>query len=292
MTGFARAAGADDLWRWAWEARSVNGRGLDLRLRLPQGLDRIDIQARALAAARFQRGSVSLALTVEPAGGPGELRIDRARLAAYLTIAAELQATHGLAPPSVDGLLSLRGVVEAADRPQGDPGAAAPAVDAALLETLEAALTALAAFRDAEGARLAAVLGATLDAIAALVDQARGIAAAQPDAIRARLARQLTDIAGAVPALSPERLAQEAALLAVRADIAEELARLEAHVAQARDLLAAGRGVGRKLEFLAQEFNREANTLCSKSADLELTRIGLELKTQIDRLREQAANVE
>jgi len=292
MTGFARAAGADDLWRWAWEARSVNGRGLDLRVRVPPGLDRIDPRARALTAARFQRGSISLVLSVEPASGPGELRIDRARLSAYLAIAAELQAAHGLAPPRVDGLLSLRGVVETAERAQGDPAAGDPAFDSALLATLEAALAALAAFRDAEGARLFAILGATLDAIAALVAQARGIAAAQPEAIRARLARQLADIAGAIPALSPERLAQEAALLAVKADIAEELARLDAHVAQARDLLASGVAAGRKLEFLAQEFNREANTLCSKSAELDLTRIGLELKTQIDRLREQAANVE
>lgn len=292
MTGFARATGAGSGWRWAWEARSVNGRGLDLRLRLPTGLDRVDQQVRALAAARFQRGSVALSLAVEPLGGPGELRVDRARLAAYLELAAELQAVHGLAPPRVEGLLALRGVVDVAERGAMDFEQTGPAFDAALLETLDTALAALASVRVAEGARLAAVLSETLDAIATLATAARGIAAIQPAALRARLMQQVADLAGASPALSAERLAQEAALLAVKADVAEELARLDAHVAQARDLLASPAGAGRKLEFLAQEFNREANTLCSKSADLELTRIGLELKTQIDRLREQAANVE
>jgi uncharacterized protein (TIGR00255 family) len=225
-------------------------------------------------------------------GGPGELRVDRARLAAYLELAAELQAVHGLAPPRVEGLLALRGVVDVAERGAMDFEQTGPAFDAALLETLDTALAALASVRVAEGARLAAVLSETLDAIATLATAARGIAAIQPAALRARLMQQVADLAGASPALSAERLAQEAALLAVKADVAEELARLDAHVAQARDLLASPAGAGRKLEFLAQEFNREANTLCSKSADLELTRIGLELKTQIDRLREQAANVE
>lgn len=292
MTGFARAAGADSGWNWAWEARSVNGRGLDLRLRLPTGLDRIDQRVRALAAGRFQRGSVSLSLAVEPTSGTGEMRVDRARLTAYLELAAELQAAHGLAPPRVEGLLALRGVVDVAERGAMDLGQTGAAFDAAVLETLDATLSALAAVRAAEGARLAVVLSQTLDAIASLVTAARGIAAIQPGALRARLMQQLADLVGASPALSAERLAQEVALLAVKADVAEELARLDAHVAQARDLLASPSGAGRKLEFLAQEFNREANTLCSKSADLDLTRIGLELKTQIDRLREQAANVE
>jgi uncharacterized protein (TIGR00255 family) len=292
MTGFARAVGNDDAWRWVWEARSVNGRGLDLRLRLPPGLDRIDVAARGLVTARFQRGSLSLSLVVEPAGGAGEVRIDRARLQAYLAIAAELQANHGVAPPRADGLLALRGVVEAGERGAGDLAQTGPAFDTALLATLSDALDALVRARAEEGARLGVVLGDLLDAILALVDRARVLASAQPAAFMARMEQQLADLLGSVPALPADRLAQEIAVLATRADVAEELARLQSHVDQARALLADGTGVGRKLEFLAQEFNREANTMCSKSSDLELTRIGLDLKAQIDRLREQAANVE
>jgi uncharacterized protein (TIGR00255 family) len=292
MTGFSRAAGSDDAWRWAWEARSVNGRGLDLRVRLPPGLDRIDAAARGLATTRFQRGSLSLALVVEPTGGPGEVRIDHARLQAYLAIAAALQADHGIAPPRADGLLALRGVIEAGERGIGDLAQTGPAFDTAVLETLAEALDGLARARAEEGARLSTVLGDLLREILGLVDRARVRAAAQPAALKTRMEQQLAELLGSVPSLPPDRLAQEVAVLATRADVAEELARLQAHVDQARALLAGGTGAGRKLEFLAQEFNREANTMCSKSSDLELTRIGLDLKAQIDRLREQAANVE
>ena len=292
MTGFARGADGDAAWRWTWEARSVNGRGLDLRVRVPTGLDRIEFAARNAAGGRFQRGSLSLTLTVEAVGGPGEMRVDRARLAAYAALAAELQAAHGFAPARADGLLALRGVVDASDRGLEaflDPAAG---YEPRVLATLEQTLDGLRRARAAEGERLAIVLSDLLDMVASLTAAARGRAAIQPAALRARLDSQLTDLAASVPALSAERLAQEVALLATKADVAEELARLDAHVAQARGLLAEGVPAGRKLEFLAQEFNREANTLCSKSADLELTRIGLDLKTQIDRLREQAANVE
>lgn len=292
MTGFARASGSDAIWRWAWEARSVNGRGLDLRLRLPPGLDRIEASARKAIGARFQRGSVTVSLVVEAVAGAGDLRIDRARLDAYLAVIRDLQETCGLAPPRADGVLSLRGVAEFSDRGPTDLADTGPELDAALLTSLADAIQALDAARIAEGARLKRVLADLLDAIEALVVAARAVAATQPEALRLRLVQQLAGLAEMVPALSPERLAQEVALLALKADVAEELARLDAHVAQARALIADGAGAGRKLEFLAQEFNREANTLCSKSADLELTRIGLDLKSQIDRLREQAANVE
>lgn len=292
MTGFARAADSDATWRWTWEARSVNGRGLDLRVRVPSGLDRIEFAARNAAGGRFQRGSLSLNLAVEPVSGPADMRIDRDRLKAYAALAAELQAVHGLAPARADGLLALRGVIDGSERGLDSFLDAAAGYEPRVLATLTQALEGLGRARAAEGDRLAAVLSTLLDAVETLIGAARGRAASQPATLRARLETQLAEIAAGVPSLSAERLAQEVALLATKADVAEELARLEAHVAQARGLLAEGAAVGRKLEFLAQEFNREANTLCSKSADLELTRIGLDLKTQIDRLREQAANVE
>jgi len=289
MTGFARAAASGSGWRWSWEARSVNGRGLDLRIRLPAGLDRLDHQARAAAQRRFQRGSLSLMLSVEPEGAPGEVTVDRARLDAWLALEADLRARHGLAPARTDGILALRGVVESRERNGAEVD---EALDAPILASLEAALEGLAAARAEEGARIAPVLLGLLSEIEGLAARARGLAALQPDALRARMLQQLAEFGAAVPPLPPERLAQEVALLASKADVREELDRLAAHVAQARALLGGEAQSGRKLEFLAQEFNREANTLCSKSSDLELTRCGLELKAAIDRLREQSANIE
>jgi len=289
MTGFARVASSGLGWRWSWEARSVNGRGLDLRVRLPAGLDRLDHQARAAAQRRFQRGSLSLLLSLEPEGGPGEVTIDRARLDAWLALEAELRARHGLAPARTDGILALRGVVESRERTGTEVDAS---LDAPILASLEGALEGLAAARAEEGARIAPVLLGLLSEIEGLATRARGLAALQPESLRARLRQQLAELGSAVPPLAPERLAQEVALLASKADVREELDRLGAHVAQARALLGGEAQCGRKLEFLAQEFNREANTLCSKSSDLELTRCGLELKAAIDRLREQSANIE
>lgn len=289
MTGFVRAAASGSGWRWSWEARSVNGRGLDLRIRLPAGLDRLDLQARAAAQRRFQRGSLSLMLSVEPEGAPGEVTVDRARLDAWLALEADLRARHGLAPARTDGILALRGVVESRERNGAEVD---EALDAPILASLEAALEGLAAARAEEGARIAPVLLGLLSEIEGLAARARGLAALQPDALRARMLQQLAEFGAAVPPLPPERLAQEVALLASKADVREELDRLGAHAAQARALLRGEAQSGRKLEFLAQEFNREANTLCSKSSDLELTRCGLELKAAIDRLREQSANIE
>lgn len=292
MTGFARVGGANAQWRWAWEARSVNGRGLDLRLRLPTGFDRLDQPARNLASKRFQRGSISLNLTLTPVSVEGEVRINRARLDGYVALARQLETQHGFAPARTDGLLALRGVIEVAEGEAVEDPEAVAALDAALLAALEATLDELSRARAAEGVRLAAILDDLLATIARLATQARGLAVLQPQALHARLTTQLAELAGAVPSLTPERLAQEVALLANKADVREELDRLDAHVQQARDLTSGAVPAGRKLEFLAQEFNREANTLCSKSSDLELTRCGLELKATIDRLREQAANVE
>jgi uncharacterized protein (TIGR00255 family) len=286
MTGFADLAGDAGGLAWVWEARSVNGRGLDLRLRLPSGYDRLDAPARAAAQKRFQRGSVSLTLSVEKAGEGAAPRVNRSLLAEYARLAREIAAESGTAPPRVDGLMALRGVIDAGDE---SAAAADTAHDAAILATLDEALAALAQARRAEGETTAAALARDLTEIARLTEEAGSLAALQPAALQAGLTARLAELATTI---APERLAAEAALLAAKADVREELDRLAAHVDQARGLLAGAAAAGRKLEFLAQEFNREANTLCSKSADLALTRLGLELKTAIDRLREQAANVE
>ncbi len=290
MTGFAEAHGSRDGAHWRWEAKSVNGRGLELRLRLPPGFDGIESAARTLAADRFKRGNLQVGLTFETAAASRGLRIDAAALASAVKIAKEVAAETGLPPASVDGLLALKGVIvqdDAVDLTAREHAGR----DAAILESLVTAFDALARARAGEGAKLAAVLEGQIAEIARLTAAAGTAAAAQPAAFRDKLTKQIEDLV-APGTVSPERLAQEVALLAVRADIREELDRLAAHVGEAKKLLSSGVAVGRKLDFLAQEFNREANTLCSKSADVGLTRIGLDLKAVIDQFREQAQNVE
>ena len=293
MTGFAEAGGSHDGLHWRWEAKSVNGRGLDVRLRTPPGFDGLELAARKLASERFQRGSFQIALTVETPEETRGLCINTAALASAVKIARELEAQTGLGPARVDGLLALKGVIVSDDAASIDPDARARR-DAALLENLAMTLDLLAGARQTEGTRLARLLGGQVDEIENLVGQAGALAATQPEALRARLTAQLGELLEGAP-LAPDRLAQEAALLAVKADVREELDRLNAHIQDARALMggAGAQGaVGRKLDFLAQEFNREANTLCSKSADITLTRLGLALKAVIDQFREQAQNVE
>jgi uncharacterized protein (TIGR00255 family) len=290
MTGFAEAHGSRDGAHWRWEAKSVNGRGLDLRVRLPPGFDGIEPPARVLAADRFKRGNIQVVLTHESAASERGLRIDAAALASAVKIAKEVAAETGLRQASIDGLLALKGVIVQDESVEMDSRIRAGR-DASILESLAAAFDALARARAAEGAKLAVVLNAQITEIARLTAAAAAAAAAQPEALRARLAQQIADLV-APGTVSAERLEQEIALLAVRADIREELDRLSAHVGEARRLLASGEAIGRKLDFLSQEFNREANTLCSKSSDIALTRIGLDLKAVIDQFREQAQNVE
>ncbi len=290
MTGFAEAHGSRDGARWRWEAKSVNGRGLDLRLRLPPGFDGIEPPARVLAADRFKRGNIQVVLTHESAASERGRRIDAAALASAVKIAKEVAAETGLRQASIDGLLALKGVIVQDESMEMDSRARAGR-DASILESLAAAFDALARARATEGAKLAVVLDAQITEIARLTAAAGAAAAAQPEALRARLAQQIADLV-APGTVSAERLEQEIALLAVRADIREELDRLSAHVGEARRLLSSGEAIGRKLDFLSQEFNREANTLCSKSSDIALTRIGLDLKAVIDQFREQAQNVE
>lgn len=290
MTGFADARGGFDTLRWRWEVRSVNGRSLDLRLRLPPGIDSIEPAARILAGERFRRGNIQATLTTEPQESARGLKVDPAALAQAVRIAREVAAETGLAPARVDGLLALKGIIVQEDDFGGDAPTRA-ARDAALLESLSLAFDALAQARRSEGIRLADVLLRTADEIGCLTEDATQVAAAQPAAIRERLSVQLKDLLEQ-SAPGDERIAQEIALLAARADVREEIDRLRAHVQEARRLLASGEPVGRKLDFLSQELNREANTLCSKSADIALTRIGLALKAAIDQFREQAQNVE
>ncbi len=291
MTGYARSAGGADGWAWVWELKSVNGRGLDLRFRLPPGFERIEGPARQAATKGFSRGNVSAVLTVEPPHGGERVRINRAVLDQILAAARELQSEIDAAAPRIDGLLAIRGVVETGEAVAEDDAVIA-ARDAAILATLDQAIAGLARARGDEGREILAALTAHLDEITDLAGQAARVGAAQPVAIKARIQTQLAELLGPDSGIAPDRLAQEVALMAVRADVREEIDRLCAHVAQARALFAGSGAIGRKLEFLAQEFNREANTLCSKSSDLELTRIGLALKAAIDRLREQSANVE
>lgn len=290
MTGFAEAHGASNGAQWRWEVRSVNGRGLDVRLRLPPGFDALEAAARVLATGRFKRGSVQASLTLEILRGDAAFHVDRAALAAAVKLAEEIQAGSTLAAARIDGILALKGIIVPAEEAALDDDAKA-ARDAALIESLGEAFEKLAEARAGEGAKLDVVLGGHIDEIERLTAAAGACASAQPAALRDRLIAQLDELLapGAVPA---DRLAQEVALLAARADVREELDRLLAHIGEARRLMESNEAIGRKLDFLAQEFNREANTLCSKSADGALTRIGIELKAAIDQFREQAANVE
>lgn len=289
MTGFARADGQSDSHVWTFEVKSVNGRGLDVRFRLPAGFDALETTARTEIARRLRRGNVSVALAVSRAAGAAAMRINRTLLDQLIAVCRDY-ADAGLAPPSLDGLLAIRGVVEPAEESESDE--ARVQLEAAVAATLVEALERLVAARFAEGARLAEVLAAQIAEIERLTDEASRTAAMQPAALKERLRSQVQALLDSVPALPEERLAQEAALLIARADVREELDRLRAHVAAARELLTEGGAIGRRLDFLCQELNREANTLCSKSSDVELTRIGLALKAAIEQFREQVQNIE
>jgi uncharacterized protein (TIGR00255 family) len=288
MTGFARAEGEAEGISWIWELKSVNGRALDLRLRLAPGFDLLEPQLRAALTQRCRRGNVAANLTVNRLQPPA-IRVNREMLAQLLGLMRELAGEIETAPPRLDGLLGIRGVVETGDE---DPEPVVAARRAAVLDGWSLALDRLAASRAEEGSRLSALLSAQRAELTVLIEAAAASAAAQPAAIRARLETLLGELAGLAPTMPDERVAQELAMLVSRSDVREELDRLRAHIAQAGDLLERGEAVGRQLDFLCQELNREANTLCSKSADIELTRIGLALKAAIEQFREQVQNVE
>jgi uncharacterized protein (TIGR00255 family) len=290
MTGFAREEGADEGAQWIWEARSVNARGLDIRCKLPPGLDRLEAPVREAISARAKRGNVSVNLTLSRRAGEGALRVNRALLDEVIRLRDALGDIVDPAPPRLEALLAVRGIVELAEDERDE--AAETARDAVLLASLERTLDAMSAMRREEGARLAAIFADQIAELTKLAKSASETAAVQPDAIKARLAEQVAALMEADPGLPEERLAQEAALLAAKADVAEELDRLRAHIAAVSDLMSTGEAVGRRLDFLCQELNREANTLCAKSSDIDLTNIGLALKAAIERLREQVQNVE
>lgn len=290
MTGFARAEGHEDGVAWVWEVKSVNSKALDVRVRVPSGFESVELPLRAALAQRMKRGAVSVTLNLTKSAAGAGLRVNREALAQVVALAQELVAQGKAAPPRADGLLALRGVLEGGEEIEDE--ARRERRQAALLASFERALDGLVAMRTAEGERLIPTLEARLAEIARLVAQAEDNASVQPAALKARLAGMVQELLGAAPALAPERLAQEAALLVAKADIREELDRLAAHIVAAQELLAEGGAVGRRFDFLCQEFNREANTLCSKSADVALTRVGLGLKASIEQLREQVQNLE
>jgi uncharacterized protein (TIGR00255 family) len=290
MTGYARKEGGDGVLSWAWDVKSVNGRALDVRCRIPSGYESLDPIARSITQERCARGNVQVSLAVNRGKLPRQIRLNREALDQVVEMVQALDKAVPAAPPRLDGLLAFPGVVESVE--EEETKEQLDIRESAMEEDLVLALESLGTMRKAEGARLGALVTGHLDEIARLTDAASDCAAARPEALRERLRKQVEELLQASPALPEERLAQEAALLATKADIREELDRLGAHIAAARELVASGGPVGRKLDFLCQEFNREANTLCSKSGDVALTRIGLDLKATIDQLREQIQNIE
>ena len=288
MTGFGRAEGALGAWSWAVEARSVNGRNLEVRFRGPPGFEGLERAAREGAQARFQRGQLTIGVQAKRAEGLGAVRLNLEQLERYLAAGAPYVASGQAGPPALDGLLSLKGVIEAADAVD-DPEVQG-ALEAAMAVSIASALDELAAARTEEGRALLGVLGPLVDHIGTLTSKSAALAQGQPAIIKARFEKRLTELAG--EAATEERILQEAAAMAVKADVQEEIDRLRGHVAAAHDLLAAEGAVGRRLDFLTQEFMREANTLCSKSASGALTAVGLDLKATIEQFREQVQNVE
>jgi len=289
MTGFARQEGRSGPFEWVWEMRSVNGRSLDVRVRLPSGMEDLEAHIRAEAPKHFTRGNIQLSLQFDQRAQQ-ELSVNQDVLAQVLKQLAALHGTPGTADATLDGVLGLRGVLEMQE-PEIAPDEIA-ARDKLLRSTFGDALTALEVARREEGKRIDDALRGHLDTIKTLVSKAQAVAAKRPETVRDRLRAQIDEVLADRPNLPEDRLAQELALLMVKADVSEEIQRLEAHVQSAEESLAANEAVGRRLDFLCQEFNREANTLCSKAGDVALTAIGLDLKVEVDRLREQVQNVE
>lgn len=304
MTGFARVDGGAEAaaegssrpvaWSWAWELRSVNSKGLDLRCRLPALFEGWESRIRERVQARLARGSVTVTLTVGQgdAGAAPQVVVNEGFLAEILALQERLEAKGLVYPtaPSLDRLLAIKGVVEVVERVAD--AAVLAALEGPALADLDRAIDGLVEARGREGLKLRAMVETHLDEMAALTASATEAAESQPAALRRRLAEQLALLLEASPPVPEERMVQELALLAAKADVREETDRLTAHVAACRELLAGGGAIGRKLDFLCQELNREANTLCSKAVDLTLTGIGVELKTRIERFREQIQNIE
>jgi uncharacterized protein (TIGR00255 family) len=290
MTGFARGHGVAGAYVWAWEIKSVNAKGLDVKLRLPPGWDAIEAPVRARTVETLSRGSVFASLTVRRDGTVPVAQINEPVLAAVLAVLKELSGKVDAAPPTLDGILALKGVIEVSEAEESETERRAAEV--AIVAGFGAAMAGLADMRRVEGKALAGILATRLAEIATLAARADAAPGRKPEAVKARLAEQIATLLETSQRFDPDRLHQEALLLAAKADIREELDRLAAHVAQATKLIAGGGAIGRKLDFLAQELNRESNTLCAKANDVELTNIGLELKTVVEQFREQVQNLE
>jgi len=290
MTGFARGHGVSGAYSWAWELKSVNAKGLDLRLRLPPGWDVVEGPARHSAAQVLTRGTIHGTLTIERLGVAPIVRVNEPVLAAVLATIKGLAGRVDAAAPRLDGILSLKGVIDVIDEDERE--AERGTAEAAVIAGFRATVAELASMRRHEGEALGRVLTQRAKEIAALAAQAESAPGRRPEAVKARIADQVAMLLDASDRFDADRLHQEAILIASKADIREELDRLVSHVAQIDRLIARGGSVGRRLDFLAQELNREANTLCSKSNDVELTNIGLELKSVVEQFREQVQNLE
>ena len=290
MTGFARSNGVSGTYDWAWELKSVNAKGLDLRLRLPAGWDTVEGAVRTIGAQALARGTVYGTLTVERQGVPPIVRVNEPVLAAVLATIKKLSGRVEAAEPRLDGILSLKGVIEVLDEDEREDERRV--AEEAVIAGFRQAVAALVAMRRQEGEALRQVLARRVDEISALAARAEAAPGRRPETIRARIAEQIATLLAESSRLDPDRLHQEAILIAAKADIREELDRLASHAAQVGRLIADGGAVGRRLDFLAQELNREANTLCSKSNDVELTNIGIELKGVVEQFREQVQNLE
>jgi uncharacterized protein (TIGR00255 family) len=290
MTGFARGHGSSGAYGWAWEIKSVNAKGLDLRLRLPPGWDAVEPAVRAKAAETLSRGTVYATLNVERQGKPPVVRVNEEVLAAVLAALKSLVGRVDAERPRLDGILAIKGVVEVTDADEAEDERRA--AEAAAVAGFAASLASLSEMRRREGAALGRILSARLDEIAALISRAEEAAARRPDAVKQRIAEQVAALLESSSRFDPDRLHQEAVLIAAKADVREELDRLAAHVEQAKGMVTKGGAMGRRLDFLSQEFNRESNTLCAKANDLDLTNIGLELKSVVEQFREQVQNLE
>lgn len=290
MTGFARREGDHEKFHWAWEIRSVNARNLDVRVRVPSEFNALEAEARKRLGARFKRGSLQVNLHLARHGQVAQIAVNEEALDQVLKAMAVIESKVDAAAPRLDGILSLRGVLETIETEDTEEERAEQA--AVLLAGFDETVTALGEARDSEGAAMEAVLVLQIDQIAALTREAAKIASKTPEKLRTRLMDQLDELLEGKSGLPEDRLAQEVAVLVTKADIREELDRLLAHCEGAKELIAASEPVGRKLDFLTQEFNRESNTLCSKAADVTLTRIGLDLKSVVEQMREQVQNIE
>lgn len=287
MTGFGRAEGARESWAWTIEARSVNGRSLDVRARAPSGFDGLDQSMRDEARSRFRRGQVTVGVELRKSADRSAAKINGELALSYLS-ACKWLVEQGAGPPSADGLLLMKGVLDSGDEAPADRSALENAIRVDIMTALDGLLIA----RRDEGQRLVPVVGRILDRLGAIIERARKESDSQTDAVRDRFVKRVKELGGGDTADIKDRILQEATLLAAKADVLEELDRLEAHLGSARALLKEGGAVGRRLDFLAQEFLREANTLCSKAATLPLTTAGLDLKAVIEQFREQVQNVE